>query len=102
MKATIRTITAAIAGGEVINWFNFLIIGVTIVVIKKLPNLFTSMMAVMIKQSRRVTTSTNRSMMTVPSSLLNGTNSALLKAPQRVTSPNRGNARFAKYPMLTA
>ncbi len=43
-----------------------------------------------------------RSVNTVPNALLKGIFSYLANTPHRLTSPRRGNARLAKYPMKTA
>ena len=43
--------------------------------------------------------STTLSTKTVPSNLLIGSLSVLLRITHLVTSPIRGNARFAKYPL---
>ena len=59
------------------------------------------MKAAISKQNNRLITSISLSTITVPKILLNGIESDLLSAPQRVTSPRRGKARLAKYPINT-
>ena len=50
----------------------------------------------------RTIRSKTRSATTDPSKESKGMFSRLLRTPQRDTSPKRGNAKFAKYPTITA
>jgi hypothetical protein len=84
------------ATGDVIIVLNFPNTGSIIFLVRKFPSLLNSIMAVSIKQIIRLITSTILSTITVPNKLLKGIDSTLLNVPQRVTSPNRGKARFAK------
>ena len=82
--------------GEAITSINLSMIGLVMVSCKKFPSLWYSIIAASNKQAKRLTRSTTLSTITVPSKLVKGMFSALLREPHLVTSPNLGNARLAK------
>lgn len=78
------------------DWFTFMVMGLMIESTRKFPTLSYSTNAVSNRQIKRQITSITLSTITVPSKLLNGIFSALLKDPQRLTSPKRDNSQVGK------
>ena len=95
-RKTINRKISATPENNQIELRNVLIAGANKCSFKKPPRRWYSIDRTNKIESNNIKTSETRSIITVPISLSNGTFSAFFNAAQRLISPRRGMARFAK------